>query len=53
MAKKGKKFYSETENGGVIFHTERRIGDVRIPNYVYDMWLAQEAARGGTCITAL
>ena len=39
MAKKGKKFYSETENGGVILHTERRIGDVRIPNYVYDMWL--------------
>ena len=39
MAKKGKKFYSETENGDVIFRTERRIGDVRIPNYVYDMWL--------------
>jgi len=35
----GKKFYSETETGGTIFHTERRIGDVRIPNYVYDIWL--------------
>jgi len=35
----GRKFYAETESGGTIFRTERKIGDVRIPNYVYDIWL--------------
>lgn len=35
----GKKFYFETEQGGLTFKTERRVGHVRIPNYVYDLWL--------------
>lgn len=32
-------FYSETDDGGMQFSTTRRVGDVRIPNYVYDMWM--------------
>lgn len=35
----GRKFYTETESGDIVFHTERKVGDVRIPNYVYDIWL--------------
>ncbi|MBD3261618.1 MAG: hypothetical protein GF334_08060, partial [Candidatus Altiarchaeales archaeon] len=31
--------YQETEEGGIKFTTHRKIGDVRIPNYVYDMWM--------------
>ncbi len=34
----GKKHYTQTD-AGVRFISERRPGDVRIPNYVYDMWL--------------
>lgn len=34
----GKKFYTQTD-AGVSFKSERRPGDVRIPNYIYDMWL--------------
>lgn len=34
----GKTFYTETEEGSTVFRTERKIGDVRIPNYVYDIW---------------
>lgn len=32
-------FYSTSQSGGIEFKTSRRIGDVRIPNFVYDMWL--------------
>ena len=35
----GKKFYSETEQGDTIFKSERRVWEVRLPIYVYDMWL--------------
>lgn len=35
----GKKLYHMTDMGGIVFKTERKIGDVRIPNYVYDLWL--------------
>jgi hypothetical protein len=35
----GKKLYFPTEEGGIQFKTERRIGDVRIPNYIYDLWM--------------
>ncbi|NIQ88777.1 MAG: hypothetical protein GWN93_06715 [Deltaproteobacteria bacterium] len=35
----GQKLYHTTEKGGISFKTERRVGDVRIPNYVYDLWL--------------
>ena len=31
--------YQDTDNGGIEFITHRRPGDVRIPNYVYDMWM--------------
>ena len=37
--KKKQKFYSDTDKGGVSFLTTRRPGDVRIPNFVYDMWM--------------
>lgn len=33
------KFYFEQEDGGIVFRTDRRPGDVRIPNYVYDIWM--------------
>jgi hypothetical protein len=32
-------FYHETEGGGIVFRTERTVGHVRIPNYVYDIWM--------------
>lgn len=35
----GKKLYQSTEDGGIQFKTERRVGDVRIPNYIYDLWM--------------
>lgn len=35
----GRKFYFEQEDKGIIFRTNRKIGDVRIPNYVYDIWM--------------
>lgn len=31
--------YTAGPEGGVSFSSERRPGEVRIPNYVYDMWL--------------
>jgi hypothetical protein len=34
-----KKLYYQDEQGGITFHTERKIGDVRIPNYIYDLYL--------------
>lgn len=34
----GTKLYTQDENG-VSFDTERKPGEVRIPNYVYDLWL--------------
>ena len=33
------KPYQATEDGGIEFRSNRRPGDVRIPNYVYDLWL--------------
>lgn len=35
----GKKLYSKTDSGGIKFSSGRRPGEVRIPNYVYDLWL--------------
>jgi hypothetical protein len=35
----GKKFYAETEQGDTVFYSERRVWEVRLPIYVYDMWL--------------
>jgi hypothetical protein len=35
----GKKLYFPTDEGGIQFKTERRVGDVRIPNYIYDLWM--------------
>jgi hypothetical protein len=34
----GRKLYRKTEQGGIRF-TSQRMGHVRIPNYVYDLWL--------------
>jgi hypothetical protein len=31
--------YEKTASGGLRFKPGRKIGDVRIPNYVYDLWL--------------
>jgi hypothetical protein len=31
--------YTQTETGGTHFVSERRPGEVRIPNYVYDLWM--------------
>lgn len=33
----GRKLYAQNDNG-IRFTSTRRPGDVRIPNYVYDMW---------------
>lgn len=35
----GKKLYEPTEEGGIKFETKRKPGEVRVPNYVYDLWL--------------
>ena len=35
----GQKLYHPTANGGIQFRSERKPGDVRIPNYVYDLWM--------------
>jgi len=35
----GKKLYEETQEGGICFKSERRPWEVRIPNYVYDLWM--------------
>lgn len=34
-----KKLYTRDELGGIKFNSGRKPGEVRIPNYVYDMWL--------------
>lgn len=34
-----KKLYSPTATGGIKFVPNRKPGEVRIPNYVYDLWL--------------
>ncbi len=34
-----RKPYEVTPDGGFRVRTERRIGEVRVPNYVYDLWL--------------
>jgi hypothetical protein len=31
--------YQQSTQAGICVHTERKIGDVRIDNYVYDLWL--------------
>lgn len=33
------KLYYQDDEGGITFQTERKIGDVRIPNYVFDLYL--------------
>lgn len=43
----GKKLYKETAEGGIKF-TSRRMGQVRIANYVYDIWLPILGAKGIT-----
>ena len=35
----GQKLYYTTDAGDISFKTERKVGDVRVPNYVYDLWL--------------
>jgi hypothetical protein len=35
----GRKLYFNNEQGGIEFRSNRKIGDVRIQNYVYDIWL--------------
>lgn len=35
----GKKLYTRDDMGGIRFSSGRKPGEVRIPNYVYDMWL--------------
>jgi len=35
----GRTFYTESPYGGIAFRSERRPGDVRIPNYVFDIWM--------------
>jgi len=35
----GKKLYEETETGGICFKSERKPWEVRVPNYVYDLWM--------------
>jgi len=35
----GKKLYEKSQSGNFRFKTTRKIGDVRIPNYVYDLWM--------------
>lgn len=38
-APKNSKPYEATKSGGVRVVSGRKIGEVRIPNYVYDLWL--------------
>ncbi len=33
-----KKVYQSDQQGGIRFVSERKSGEVRIPNYVYDLW---------------
>ena len=35
----GRKLYFPDGDGGFVFRSERKVGDVRVPNYVYDLWL--------------
>jgi DnaD/phage-associated family protein len=35
---KPKKLYFQTRDGGVEFRSEKKPGEVRTPNYVYDLW---------------
>lgn len=35
----GRTLYVTDDEGGIRFESDRRVGDVRIPNYVYDLWL--------------
>lgn len=34
-----RKLYRSDEKGGFEFSSDRRSGEVRIPNYVYDLWM--------------
>lgn len=34
-----RKIYSTDHEGGIHFQSQRRPGEVRIPNYVYDLWM--------------
>ena len=42
----GKFLYEKTETGGIRFVSQRRVGDVRVPNFVYDIWLPIIGTRG-------
>lgn len=35
----GRKLYEKMESGGIRFKSKRQSGHVRIPNYVYDIWM--------------
>ena len=41
----GRKLYEITPGGGIKF-TSHRMGQVRVANYVYDLWLPILGARG-------
>lgn len=34
-----KAIYAKTPSGGIQFISQRKAGEVRIPNYVYDIWM--------------
>jgi hypothetical protein len=35
----GKKLYKADAQGGIGFQSDRKPGEVRVPNYVYDLWM--------------
>lgn len=35
----GRTLYVPNDDGGISFRSERRPGEVRVPNYVYDIWM--------------
>ena len=35
----GKTVYEKMSEGGICFKSDRRSGEVRVPNYIYDLWL--------------
>jgi hypothetical protein len=41
-----KTLYITDENGGLTFHSDRQSGEVRLKNYVFDLWLPILGAEG-------
>lgn len=39
MSERRTTLYERTESGGIQFKSRRRVGHVRVPNYVYDLWM--------------